>query len=86
MVGAKLGHYFTRARWMGIETGVSYSTPHIKEGSLTFSGPGGSATIAKFVGHSPTHDHMGHGCNISLSRLPAPALHRNRPLFVLCKA
>jgi opacity protein-like surface antigen len=44
MVGAKLGHYFTRARWIGIETGVSYSTPHIKEGSLTFSGPGGSAT------------------------------------------
>ena len=44
MVGAKLGHYFTRARWIGIETGVSYTTPHIKEGSLTFSGPGGSAT------------------------------------------
>ena len=34
MVGGKLGHYFTRARWIGVETGVSYSTPHIKEGSL----------------------------------------------------
>jgi opacity protein-like surface antigen len=44
MVGAKLGHYFTKARWLGIETGVSYTTPHIEQGSLTFSGSGGSAT------------------------------------------
>ena len=50
MVGAKLGHYLTRARWIGIETGVSYSTPHIKEGSLTFSGPGGSATTPSLAG------------------------------------
>ena len=50
MVGGKLGHYFTRARWIGIETGVSYSTPHIKEGSLTFSGPGGSATSPSLSG------------------------------------
>ena len=42
MVGAKLGHYFTKARWVGIETGLSYTTPHVKEGSITFSGPGGS--------------------------------------------
>jgi opacity protein-like surface antigen len=50
MVGAKLGHYFTRARWIGIETGVSYTTPHIKEGSLTFSGPGGSAPSPSLSG------------------------------------
>src|SRR5262245_1789746 len=50
MVGAKLGHYFTRARWIGIETGVSYSTPHIEEGSLTFSGAGGSATSPSLPG------------------------------------
>ena len=50
MVGAKLGHYFTRARWIGIETGVSYSTPHIKEGSLIFSGPGGSKTTQSLSG------------------------------------
>jgi opacity protein-like surface antigen len=43
-VGAKLGHYFSSAKWLGIETGVSYTTPHIKEGSITFSGPGGSLT------------------------------------------
>src|SRR6185295_19681607 len=34
MVGVKLGHYFAKARWIGIETGVSYSTPHIKEGFI----------------------------------------------------
>ena len=54
-LGGKLGHYFTRARWIGIETGVSYSTPHIKEGSLTFTGPGGSAIIG---GLSGIHQHM----------------------------
>ncbi|HEU4685768.1 MAG TPA: outer membrane beta-barrel protein [Nitrospira sp.] len=41
MLGGKLGHYFTRARWIGVETGISYANPHIKEGSLTFSGSGG---------------------------------------------
>ena len=41
MVGAKVGHYFTRARWLGIETGLSYTTPHVKAGTLTFTGPGG---------------------------------------------
>lgn len=50
MVGAKLGHYFTRARWIGIETGVSYSTPHIQQGSLTFSGAGGSASSPSLPG------------------------------------
>lgn len=41
MFGAKLGHYFSRARWLGIETEVTYSNPHVKQGSITFSGPGG---------------------------------------------
>jgi opacity protein-like surface antigen len=50
MVGAKLGHYFTKARWLGLETGLSYTTPHIKEGSLTFSGPGGSLTFPSLSG------------------------------------
>jgi len=48
--GAKLGHYFSRAKWLGIETGVSYTTPHIKEGSITFSGPGGSLTSPPLSG------------------------------------
>jgi opacity protein-like surface antigen len=50
MVGAKLGHYFTKARWLGIETGVSYTTPHIEQGSLTFSNPNGSATSPSLSG------------------------------------
>ena len=86
MVGAKLGHYFTKARWLGIETGLSYTTPHIEQGSLTFSGPGGSATFPSLSGIHQHIYYMGHGCNLSLSRLPAPALHRNRPLFLLCRA
>ena len=52
MVGAKLGHYFTRARWIGIETGLSYTTPHVKEGSITFSGPGGSLSSPVLPGLS----------------------------------
>jgi opacity protein-like surface antigen len=52
MVGAKLGHYFTKARWLGIETGLSYATPNVKEGSVTFSGPGGSATTPTLSGLS----------------------------------
>ena len=44
MLGAKLGHYFTKAHWLGIETGLSFANPHVKEGLLTFSGPGGSAS------------------------------------------
>ena len=52
MVGAKFGHYFTKARWLGIETGLSYTTPHVKEGFITFSGPGGSATSPSLSGLS----------------------------------
>ena len=53
---------------MGIETGVFYSTPHIKEGSLTFSGPGGSSTSPTFAGRSPAHDYVGH--SIVIFRYP----------------
>ncbi len=49
-VGAKLGHYFSRAKWLGVETGLSYTTPHIKEGSITFSGPGGSLNSGTLSG------------------------------------
>ena len=49
-LGGKFGHYFTQARWIGLETGLSYSTPHIKEGSLNFTGPGGSATVSGLSG------------------------------------
>lgn len=54
-VGGKFGHYFSKARWIGVETGLSYSTPHIKEGSLRFTGAGGSATL---TGLSGVHQRM----------------------------
>lgn len=28
LLGAKFGHYFEKARWLGVEAGVSYTTPH----------------------------------------------------------
>ena len=49
MLGGKLGHYFTQARWIGIETGLSFANPHVKEGALTFSGPGGTLS-SNFTG------------------------------------
>jgi len=52
MLGAKFGHYFAKARWVGIETGLSFANPHVKEGSLTLSGPGGSATFNGLSGLS----------------------------------
>ena len=44
MLGAKFGHYFSRAKWIGIESGLSFANPHIKEGTLTLSNSRGSAS------------------------------------------
>jgi opacity protein-like surface antigen len=44
MLGAKLGHYFSRAKWIGIESGLSFANPHIKEGTITLSNSNGSAS------------------------------------------
>jgi hypothetical protein len=44
MLGAKFGHYFSRANWIGIESGVSFANPHIKEGNVTLSNSNGSAS------------------------------------------
>ncbi len=33
--GGKIGHYFNRARWFGIEAEIFYSTPHIKQQDIT---------------------------------------------------
>ena len=83
-LGGKLGHYFTRARWIGVETGVSYTTPHIKEGSLTFTGPGGSASCGRVVRRSPAHDYLGCGhSDDSLPRLSSPTVCRHRSLPLL---
>lgn len=44
MLGAKFGHYFSRAKWIGIESGLSFANPHIKEGTITLSNSNGSAS------------------------------------------
>jgi hypothetical protein len=50
MGGIKLGHYFSRARWLGIETELFYTTPHIKDQPVTISGPGGSQPLGEISG------------------------------------
>jgi len=35
LYGGKIGHYFSRARWFGIEAEIFYGTPHIKQQNLT---------------------------------------------------
>jgi opacity protein-like surface antigen len=36
MLGGKIGHYFSKARWLGLEAEIFYSTPHIKQQDITF--------------------------------------------------
>lgn len=36
LFGGKIGHYFSRARWFGIEAEVFFNTPHIKQQHITF--------------------------------------------------
>ena len=58
-LGGKLGHFFTRARWIGIETGLFYTTPHIKEGSSCILGSRWVVNFANSCGRSPAHDYVG---------------------------
>lgn len=44
MFGAKVGHYFSKTKWIGIESGLSFANPHIKEGNLTLSNSNGAAS------------------------------------------
>jgi opacity protein-like surface antigen len=36
LIGGKIGHYFSRAKWLGLEAELFYSTPHIKQQDITF--------------------------------------------------
>ncbi|MDX2252838.1 MAG: outer membrane beta-barrel protein [Nitrospira sp.] len=36
LYGGKIGHYFSKVRWFGIEAEIFYSTPHLKQQSITF--------------------------------------------------
>jgi opacity protein-like surface antigen len=40
MYGAKVGHYFNAARWVGVEAEAFYTTPHIEQQVHTFQNPG----------------------------------------------
>ena len=53
LLGAKIGHYFSRAQWVGLEAEMFYTTPHIKQQNVTlrsgtqftFTPSGGGPTI-----------------------------------------
>ena len=68
MVGGKIGHYFSRAQWFGLEAEIFYSTPHIKQQDITVhsgtpitftpSGGGPSTPVANeftYVGFPGAH-------------------------------
>jgi opacity protein-like surface antigen len=44
MYGAKLGYYFDSMKWLGVETEVFNSNPHLKQQTATISAGGLSAT------------------------------------------
>jgi opacity protein-like surface antigen len=44
MYGAKIGYYFDSMKWLGVETEVFNSTPHIKQQTATVSFGGAPAT------------------------------------------
>ncbi len=50
LYGVKAGHYFKRLPWLGIEAEIYNTTPHIKQQSLTFSGPSGPVGSLNFPG------------------------------------
>ena len=45
MYGAKIGYYFDSMKWLGVETEVFNSTPHVKQQTATVSFGGPSATV-----------------------------------------
>ena len=49
MYGAKLGYYFDSMKWLGVETEVFNSTPHLKQQTATVSAGAASAT-GTFIG------------------------------------
>jgi opacity protein-like surface antigen len=49
MYGAKLGYYFDSLKWLGVETEVFNSTPHVKQQDVTIGGiPLGTAPGLNF--------------------------------------
>jgi opacity protein-like surface antigen len=50
LYGAKVGHYFKSVPWLGIEAEIYNTTPHIKQQSVTFSGPSGPVGSVELPG------------------------------------
>ncbi len=50
LYGGKIGYYFRRVRWLGLESEVYVSNPGVKQQDITLTGPGGSATFRNVPG------------------------------------
>jgi len=50
LYGAKLGYFFPRAKWFGLETEVYNTTPHIKQQFTTITVPGAGSTGGVLAG------------------------------------
>lgn len=50
--GGKVGYYFSRVPWLGVETEVFNSAPNLKQQTITVTGPGGPVTAVGFPGFS----------------------------------
>jgi opacity protein-like surface antigen len=50
MYGAKLGYYFDSLKWLGVETEVFNTTPHVKEQAATCTGPGCAGLVSSPTG------------------------------------
>ncbi len=58
MYGAKLGHFFSRARWFGVETEIFNTTPHIKQQFTTVSVPPGPTVTGGVATGDVSGDHF----------------------------
>ena len=52
MGGAKVGHFFSRARWLGVETELFMTTPNVKQQSYVASANGQSINAGQAPGES----------------------------------
>lgn len=44
--GAKIGHYFERYKWLGVETDLTTTTPHLEEQTVVRTTSGGSSSVS----------------------------------------
>lgn len=58
LYGGKVGHFFSRARWFGIEAEVFITTPHIKHQPVTISIPSTPTTTGGTTSGHLSGDHF----------------------------